>query len=369
MINNNLADKINDLTRKNLPFAFYYHPDQPEPHLIAQTNHDLIRVQSCKEISGASGFILAPFIPHKETPVVLLRPDIYLTDTLSVLALNTSTLPYYSPFNHHDALTQAERGDYIRTVEELITQIKQKKMEKVVLSRIMSVPFPSEYSPGVFVQSLKERMGSAFVYFLHLPEIGTWMGATPEVLFTTQKGYWKTTSIAGTLPASAISAEIPWGHKEQREQEIVTEFIEEQLQAFGIQNYEKTGPYTVYAGQVAHLKTDIEFTASENHEERERFINALHPTPAVCGTPREKAMACIESYERHKREYYCGFLGEWNLQGETKLHVNLRCMKISGQNAFLFVGGGITADSSPEKEWEETDQKAQTLLSLLRPCL
>ena len=368
MIKDNLADKINDLAQRNLPFVFCYHPCQPEPRLIAQTNHDLIKVRSCSEISDFSGFILAPFVFQEETPVVLLRPDIYLTDTLSILALNTSTLPRYSPDNHHDGLLEADHGDYISTVEAVIAQIKQKKMEKVVLSRTISVPLPAKYSPGIFVQNLKERMDNAFVYFLHLPGTGTWMGATPEVLLTTQKGYCKTTSLAGTFPLSDLSAEIPWSLKEEREQEIVTEFIEEQLHSFGIQNYKKTGPYTIYAGQVAHLKTDIKFPAIKDQWERGRFVDALHPTPAVCGVPREKAKVCIEYYEKHKREYYCGFLGEWNIQGEMNLHVNLRCMKISGQRAFLFVGGGITAASSPEKEWEETDHKAQTLLSLLRSC-
>ena len=366
MIKNNLAEKINALARGNLPFVFYYHPGQREPHLLAQTSQALLRVPSCKEVSGVSGFIFAPFIFHEETPVVLLRPDICLTDTSSVLALDASALPRSSPDDDHHEPLPTEREDYIRTAEELLAQIKQNEMEKVVLSRLISLPLPPDYSPGVFVQRLKEKMDNAFVYFLHLPGSGTWTGATPEVLFTTEKGYGKTTSLAGTLPV-ADTAAIPWSPKEKREQEIVTEFIEEQLQALGIRNYEKTGPYTAYAGQIAHLKTDIKFPAGESPGERERFVDALHPTPAVCGVPRGKAKAFIEEYERHKREYYCGFLGEWNFRGEMNLHVNLRCMKILGQKAFLFAGGGITADSSPEKEWAETEHKAQTLASLLRP--
>ena len=366
MITKDLADKINGLAQRNLAFAFYYHPAQPEPHLVVQRSCDLLKVKSYGEISGASGFILAPFARQEETPAVLLHPDIYLTDTASILALDLSPLPHYSlAADHDEEIAQISQDDYIATVRSLIAQMEEEKTEKVVLSRIITAPLPSGYSPGVFVQRLKETMGNAFVYFCHIPGTGTWMGATPEALLTTQKGRWKTASLAGTLPASA--EKILWSAKEKREQEIVTEFIEEQLRAFAIHDYVKTGPCTAYAGPVAHLKTDIEFPAIENHEDRGRFIDALHPTPAVCGVPREKAMTCIDKYERHKREYYSGFLGEWNLPQEMNLYVNLRCMKTMRQEACLFVGGGITRDSSPEKEWEETNYKSQTILSLLRP--
>jgi isochorismate synthase len=364
MINTKLADKINDLARKNLPFAFYYHPGQAEPRLAAQRNHALHTARSCREISVASGIIAAPFAGQE--PLVLLRPDIYLTDTSSILALNPSSLPEGPNIEKDTAeWIQTGREYYISAAAELIALIKRQEMEKVVLSRIISALLPPDYSPGIFVQRLKEKMDGAFVYFLRLPGKGTWMGATPEILLTAQKERWKTVSLAGTTPVPGVSNEIIWGPKEKREQEIVTDFIEAQLRSFGMENYEKTGPYTARAGQVAHLKTDIEFAAPKDHM-GEAFIDALHPTPAVCGTPREKARECIERYERHKREYYSGFLGEWNLWEEKNLYVNLRCMKIWGEKAALFVGGGITAASDPQREWEETDHKAQTLLSLWR---
>ncbi len=116
------------------------------------------------------------------------------------------------------------------------------------------------------------------------------------------------------------------------------------------------------------------------------IISALHPTPAVCGLPKEKAKKFILSEENYDREFYTGFLGELNLQKnvqrsrtrrnvenlayravkkETGLYVNLRCMKIEDGKAVLFVGGGITKDSVPEDEWEETVNKAQTMKKVL----
>jgi isochorismate synthase len=191
------------------------------------------------------------------------------------------------------------------------------------------------------------------------------MGATPELLLKKCNGRYFTVSLAGTLPVNDHNGAFNWTAKELREQEIVTEFIETQLKNFGIDDYNKTGPFTSFAGNVAHLKTKFDFPGAKVQAELGRFITTLHPTSAVCGSSREKARSYILAEEKHDREYYCGFLGEWNLSGKLNLYVNIRCMKIFDTRACLFVGGGITADSVLETEWDETNHKAKTLLSIL----
>ncbi|MFD1079733.1 chorismate-binding protein, partial [Longispora fulva] len=132
-------------------------------------------------------------------------------------------------------------------------------------------------------------------------------------------------------------------------------------------------------------RTDISgrLAAGENLSE---IIKALHPTPAVCGLQKEKAQNFILSEENYDREFYTGFLGELNLQNSTSrsvnkrnvenlayrtvkkktaLFVNLRCMKLRENAAYLYVGGGITKDSDPEAEWEETVNKSQTMKKVL----
>jgi len=95
------------------------------------------------------------------------------------------------------------------------------------------------------------------------------------------------------------------------------------------------------------------------------FITNLHPTPAVCGLPKDKSLELILQTEKHNREYYAGYCGPINYQNKTDLFVNLRCMKILEDQLALFVGGGLTKDSVPTKEWDETVLKAKTLLSRL----
>ena len=94
------------------------------------------------------------------------------------------------------------------------------------------------------------------------------------------------------------------------------------------------------------------------------IVKALHPTPAVCGYPTEKAREFILANESYDRQYYTGFCG---LVEENKLdlYVNLRCMQLKEGKAHLYVGGGITKDSNPESEFAETQHKAQTMLAVL----
>ena len=95
------------------------------------------------------------------------------------------------------------------------------------------------------------------------------------------------------------------------------------------------------------------------------MLELLHPTSAVCGMPKMAALEFIQSHENYDREFYSGFLGPVNVENETNLFVNLRCTKIQNRTATLYAGGGITEDSIPEKEWQETELKCQTMLAVL----
>jgi isochorismate synthase len=94
-------------------------------------------------------------------------------------------------------------------------------------------------------------------------------------------------------------------------------------------------------------------------------LQLLHPTPAVCGLPKDKSKAFILDNENYDRTFYTGFLGELNVEDQTDLFVNLRCMEISGSQAHLYMGCGITKESIPEKEWEESCNKSATMKRVL----
>ena len=95
------------------------------------------------------------------------------------------------------------------------------------------------------------------------------------------------------------------------------------------------------------------------------MLALLHPTSAVCGLPKEPALQFILENEGFDRSYYSGFLGPVNSATGTHLYVNLRCMELLEKEAILYAGAGITAESNPEKEWQETQHKMQTMRRVL----
>jgi isochorismate synthase len=133
-----------------------------------------------------------------------------------------------------------------------------------------------------------------------------------------------------------------------------------------IDQFNKTGPYVAKAGNLLHLRTDFTFSVDAIGTRLPSLISSLHPTPAVCGMSTGKAMDFIKSGEKHDRGYYAGFLGPIGIRDMIRLYVNLRCMQVFDDRLVLYIGGGITSDSVPEEEWEETEMKAETLLSVLK---
>lgn len=192
-------------------------------------------------------------------------------------------------------------------------------------------------------------------------------------------------SVAGTKKAEKTEPPV-WTSKEIDEQQIVTDAIEAALEG-KVEHLRITEVRNYRAGNLWHLKTDISGVISTGTTSSlKNIVVSLHPTPAVCGLPKEGAKNFILAHEHYDREFYSGFLGELNLKSkktrsanrrnkenqaynvvkkETNLFVNLRCMRLSKSLASLFVGGGIVKDSNSESEWEETQHKSQTMLRVL----
>ena len=163
------------------------------------------------------------------------------------------------------------------------------------------------------------------------------------------------------MPADS---ELNWTLKEIEEQKLVSDYIAHNLTQIGIKDFKMSDARTIKSGTVKHILTDFYFKIN-NDEKIVETINALHPTPAVCGMPLAKAKDAIKKYESTARNYYSGYLGEMNINNTTQLFVNLRSMQVSKNTATLYVGAGITEGSIPENEWEETEVKAKTLINAI----
>lgn len=246
---------------------------------------------------------------------------------------------------------------YLTQATDFLENIRQNKIGKAILSRVKQSAFDSSKTFDLYHQ-LCAKYPDALVYLLSSELLGTWIGASPEVLVETDDGILYTMALAGTKKDDKTD----WSDKEVDEHELVADFIVDQLKSFELDNIESVGPYEYEAGPVTHLRTNI--NAELNKKSPWKIAKSLHPTPAVSGMPRTEALQLIANTETHQRDLYAGILGVLDSE-TTRLFVNLRCAQIQENEIFLYVGGGFTGQSVPLDEWNETENKSKTLLNVL----
>lgn len=348
-------DKINLLLTKKQPFVVYKKPNEELVSLRVQTTKKLHKLVSFNDV----GFVFAPF---ESTADKILFP-IEECESSSILITQFDNLIIDEKLTQiikkDDCNTSKEK--HIKLVDKAIAYIKSDKAKKIVLSREELVNFSKIDIVNTYKKMLK-NYNNAFVYLWCHPEIGLWMGATPERLINIENNNFKTMALAATQPYLGTT-NVTWPDKEKHEQQYVTDFILKNIEQL-ITNVKLKGAYTVKAGNLLHLRTDI-YGELVTENSIEKLITALHPTPAVCGLPKDIVTQFILENEGYNRAYYSGYLGELNINKATRLFVNLRCMKLTNKNATLYIGGGITEDSIAEKEWLETVFKAQVMKKVL----
>lgn len=363
-----MLERLEEQFSAQLPFVAYRKPDRDEVRAIFQNDSELHLVTDFNE----SGFVFAPF--DAAEAAILIRSDESLSEISKFEEIEGRAQPLL------DGDADGDREFHLDLIKKGIREIDLGTMKKVVLARVLEVSAPK--SSLVLFQDMLANYPTAFCYIWYHPKVGLWLGATPEMFLETENKQLSTMSLAGTQ--SYYKDKIPvWGEKEIEEQAMVTQFIIDSLQD-KVSELKVSERESVRAGNLWHLKNVI--SGRLNDEGLREIISALHPTPAVCGLPKEVAKDFIINNEKHKRHFYTGFLGELNFKEEitrhstrrnqenrayrtlkkrTSLYVNLRCMEVKGTKMSIFVGGGITRESVPEKEWEETRDKARTMLNII----
>jgi len=239
----------------------------------------------------------------------------------------------------------------------------------VVLARKTSQTLENSVSPELLFKRACEKYPDAFVYILKWEDGSFWLGASPELLVSSDSSTFCTQALAGTRRRLDVNQSIQqtlWSQKEIEEQAIVSRYIIDCFKKIRVREYTDIGPHTVLAGDLLHLKTDFIVKKSEaNYEHIEtEMLRLLHPTSAVCGMPKPEALRFIKQVEKFDRELYSGYLGPLHVDGKSHVFVNLRCAKVEGTILHLFAGAGITSSSVSAAEWTETQVKLQTMLQV-----
>ncbi|MCM0042720.1 MAG: chorismate-binding protein [Algoriphagus sp.] len=258
-----------------------------------------------------------------------------------------------------------EKEYFLHLVAKGIQAIEAGRLEKIVTARTKVIPLPTEFDLGKTLAKLLSSYPHSFVNFFHLPGIGTWMGASPEVLIETKGDYFYTMSLAGTQPAQGDNPlkSAAWTQKEIEEQALVSRYIVDCFKTIRLREYEEHGPKTVLAGNLLHLRSDFRVNTQTTGFSNlgSVMLGLLHPTSAVCGMPRKEALNFLKTAEGWDRNFYAGFLGPVGIEQETSIYVNLRTASLGREHALLYAGAGVTEDSVPEKEWEETELKCEII--------
>lgn len=304
-----------------------------------------------------SGFVMAPFDLCSKSYII---PE-------NQSEFSSFTLNSFLKEKFYFETTVSDHDGHIKLINKALTHINKSELRKVVLARQTILKFKSLNICSLFLK-ISEAYPEAYTYCWFHPETGYWLGASPETLFNITNNQVQTMALAGTQ-AYTGSLEVNWDDKNFEEQSFVTDYIKRALSDQIIQ-LTVTPPKTIRAGQLVHLQSVLTGTLKESLGVLKNLISEIHPTPAVCGTPKSLAMDFILKNETINRDFYSGFLGQINQSNDiygtsTHLVVNLRCMHIKNNIARLFAGGGITSKSIPEKEWQETEAKILTLKSIL----
>jgi isochorismate synthase len=407
-----LGTALRDLIRRGVSFAIYFLPEDKQFHLVMQQGPSAPPTYySITELRDERGFVMAPFSVTAESPIVCIRPDIVkhgmeqIRETvlsmeskvsaqrvtrkkdvtspepqpeyLDVTQAQDVTSPDDTPMKSDDFKRQREyHAAYSLVFYRFIEPLRQGDFSKLVLSRSETHEVSRRYFSPYFVFSqLSTQNADSMTYLCHTPATGTWIGCTPEILLSGKGQELKTVALAGTQRRSALESdftqdenedelplEVLWDEKDRKEQELVSEYIRQVLGGHAIQ-IDETAPRTVATEKLLHIKTEFNFTLKPR-ENVCQLLTDLHPTPAVCGLPKEEARQFILANEDYDRRYYTGFLGWFHPQGETHLYVNLRCMHYHhGDRCTVYAGGGLLPNSSSTKEWAETCHKMETMKS------
>jgi len=378
-------------------FAVYRLPYAKQATLVRQTEGEPLELSSCQALNGHQGFVIAPFEITSDQPILIIRPD--ETECLD-LSRNEERgrrneerdyplPPNYSPssfllppsskknppssFLLPPSSKKNPRSSFLVPRYYSIdfanfhAQLENDAFRKIVLARCADEKMPEGLEPMELFYRACALYPRLFIALVDTPKSGCWLTATPEILLDGHGSDWRTIALAGTmkLEGDQLNGEgesLTWSTKNIQEQRIVATYITECLEQF-TSEFREEGPRTVRAANLVHLRSDFTFRLSD-HAHIGNLLQALHPTPAVCGLPKREAFQFIVKNEHPPRRYYSGFMGPLGTD-ETHLYVSLRCMNIERDTCHLYAGGGLLKDSILEQEWQETEAKLETIRKLL----
>ncbi len=255
-------------------------------------------------------------------------------------------------------------------VAQAITRIETTKVDKVVLARDLVATTNKDIDARPILKKLASEYPSTWTF-----AVDGLVGATPELLLRLSRGMVTSRVLAGTIPKTgddtkdlALAASLARSSKDLEEHEYAVRSVAEALEPFCSSTNVPESPFVLHLANVMHLATDVTGALTESKQRVDAFslLKSLHPSAAVCGTPRNIAFDIIDEIEGMNRGRYAGPVGWIDASGDGELGIALRTGQISGKEIHIYAGCGIVAGSNPEKELEESNAKMIPMRSALQ---
>ena len=254
-------------------------------------------------------------------------------------------------------------------VAEAIKRVDSSKVDKVVLARDLVATSTQDIQTAPILKKLAAEYPSTWTF-----AVDGLVGATPELLLRLSRGMVTSRVLAGTIPKTgndekdlALAASLARSSKDLEEHEYAVRSVADALEPFCSSTNVPESPFVLHLANVMHLATDVTGALIESKQRLDAFslLQSLHPSAAVCGTPRNIAFDIITEIEGMNRGRYAGPVGWIDASGDGELGIALRSGQITDREIRIFAGCGIVAGSNPEKELEESNAKMIAMRSAL----
>lgn len=282
-------------------------------------------------------------------------------------------IPESAPDFHNQKFDWSEgtltEAQWMSRVAQAIAKIDNGDIDKVVLARDLIASTENSIDVRPILNSLSENYPSTWVF-----SVDGLIGATPELLLRLSRGMVTSRVLAGTIPKTgddardlALAGSLARSSKDLEEHEYAVRSVAEALEPFCSSTNVPDAPFVLHLANVMHLATDVTgaLLESKNHVDAFALLKSLHPSAAVCGTPRNIAFDVIDEIEGMNRGRYAGPVGWIDARGDGELGIALRSGQVTDNEIRIYAGCGIVAGSDPVVELAESSAKFGAMRSAL----
>ena len=266
-----------------------------------------------------------------------------------------------------------EKAHFLRTANQAITQIEDGPWDKVVLSRVhrFEARTGTAFDAVATLKKLRRDQPDCTTFLVRGSTESAFLGATPEPLIRTTGNLVRTCALAGSQPRGTDTARdtefarsLRESVKEQHEHELVLATIKENLAPFTAAISHSEQPTVHQLRDVQHLQTVL---SAQLHQPTHicHLIDALHPTPAIAGLPRDEVLPWLAEHEANDRGWYAGTVGWLDGSGNGHFVVSIRSALVGEEQVTAYAGSGLVSGSQAESEWQETTTKLQSIATAL----